>query len=57
MEFGATHGVVLSNTYLLEKLYGWMGILCEPANSHHQKLEENLISIVDKRCVYSSLGK
>lgn len=53
VEFGATDGVNLSNTYLLEKSFGWKGILCEPAQSFHQQLEENRTSIIDKRCVYS----
>jgi hypothetical protein len=29
VEFGATNGLVRSNTYILEKNFGWNGILCE----------------------------
>ena len=39
VEFGATNGVTLSNTYLLEKSFGWEGILAEPARCWHARIE------------------
>lgn len=53
VEFGATNGLDLSNTYLLEKSFGWTGILCEPASTWHSDLELNRSSKIDKRCVFS----
>jgi FkbM family methyltransferase len=53
VEFGATNGLDLSNTYLLEKSFGWTGILCEPAPTWHADLENNRSCKIDKRCVFS----
>jgi FkbM family methyltransferase len=53
VEFGATDGMTLSNSYLLEKNYGWNGILCEPAEKWHSRLKANRTSIIDFRCVYT----
>lgn len=57
VEFGATDGVSISNTYILEKKFGWHGILAEPAKSWHKLLRENRNSIVDERCVWSESKK
>lgn len=57
VEFGATDGVLRSNSYLLEKTYGWSGILCEPARVFHDKLSLNRSAAIDFRCVFSETGK
>jgi FkbM family methyltransferase len=56
VEFGATDGVSLSNSYLLEKFFGWKGILAEPARIWHSALKSNRNAIVDTRCVWSKSG-
>ena len=56
VEFGATNGVSLSNTYLLEKNFGWKGLLAEPAKCWHQSLVANRGVSIDFDCVWSSTG-
>ena len=53
VEFGATNGLSLSNTYLLEKEYGWKGILAEPAKCWHKALYANRTSNIETKCVWS----
>jgi FkbM family methyltransferase len=57
VEFGATNGIDLSNTYLLETEYGWNGILAEPATLWHEDLQKNRTARIDKRCVWKHTGE
>lgn len=57
VEFGATDGKTISNTFLLEKKYGWTGILAEPNSVWHNDLSKNRTCNISKKCVYSSTGK
>jgi FkbM family methyltransferase len=56
VEFGATNGLDLSNTYLLEKMMGWKGILAEPFPVWHQALASNRNVHIDHRCVWKETG-
>ena len=53
VEFGATNGKDLSNTYLLEKEFLWTGILAEPAKIWHREIKKNRSANINFNCVYS----
>lgn len=53
VEFGATNGIDLSNTYLLENFFNWSGILAEPAKCWHKDLEFNRKCYIEHNCVWS----
>lgn len=56
VEFGATNGIDLSNTFLLETQLGWQGILAEPAKVWHESLKQNRHCEIDFRCVTNQTG-
>ena len=56
VEFGATDGIQLSNTYLLERDFGWRGILAEPAKVWHAQLLRNRSASIDLECVWKETG-
>lgn len=57
VEFGACDGIEISNTYLLEKEFGWTGILAEPARGWHKSLRTTRSAIIDTRAVFSHSGE
>lgn len=57
IEFGATDGKKLSNTFLLEKKFKWEGILSEPAKFWHAKLFKLRQVVINTDCIWSESGK
>jgi len=54
VEVGGANGVDLSNTYLLERQFGWKGIIVEPAKTWHEELYANRPNtIIDKNIIWN----
>ena len=56
VEFGATDGIALSNSFFLEKSLMWNGILSEPARIWHKELLSNRSALIDTRAVFATSG-
>jgi FkbM family methyltransferase len=57
LEAGACDGIDLSNTYFLEKKYGWTGICAEPNPNYYANLIKNRSCITTDLCLYSKSGE
>ena len=57
VEFGATDGVTLSNTYFLESEWGWNGILAEPGLEWQTQLLKNRRAKISTDAVWSVTGE
>jgi FkbM family methyltransferase len=57
LDLAAADGVTHSNTYALEKLFGWTGICIEPNPRFFQKLQKTRNCIVDRSVISSKNEK
>ncbi|MDC1178279.1 FkbM family methyltransferase [Candidatus Pelagibacter sp.] len=58
LEFGATNGIDLSNTFTLEKDLSWSGALAEPDNNWIDSLKKNRPnSKIITKCIWSKSGE
>ena len=58
LEFGATDGLSLSNSYLLENSYNWKGVLSEPSSQWHELLKRNRKNTqIITKCIWKESGK
>lgn len=56
VEFGAADGVLLSNTYMLEKTLGWRGVVADPNPAYQEALKRNRGCYTSGKCVYPTSG-
>ncbi len=58
LEFGATDGLDLSNSYMLENSLGWKGVLSEPSTQWYNSLRENRKNTeIITKCIWTESGK
>jgi FkbM family methyltransferase len=56
LEVGVGDGVYLSNTYCLEKKFGWSGLLLEPNRNFHASIAENRTAKLVRKAAFSKDG-
>lgn len=57
VEVGAFNGVDISNTYMLEKSFGWTGLLAEPNPQHHANIRAHRAAELSTSCVHATTGQ
>jgi FkbM family methyltransferase len=57
IDIGAADGILLSNTFLLEKHYGWDGLCIEPNPQDFEALKLNRRCAVSNACVWRVSGE
>ena len=58
LEFGATDGLDISNSYLLENSFNWKGVLAEPSPQWHGSLKKNRKNTkILTKCIWKESGK
>lgn len=53
IEIGAADGIKYSNTYLLEKMFKWKGVICEPSSFHTNDLKINRSCLIENSIIYN----
>jgi len=56
VDFGATDGISINNTYLLEKEFRWNGIVAEPNPVWYQDLNKHRECHITNECVWTKSG-
>jgi len=56
VEIGVGNGTNLSNTLMLERDFGWSGILAEPSRGFHDQIKRARSAILDTRAVFKTTG-
>lgn len=56
VEIGVGNGQKISNTYLLEKEFGWRGLLVEPNRDMAASIKATRQAVLDQRAVFSKTG-
>lgn len=57
VDIGATNGIDISNTYLLEEGHNWNGICIEPQENYYKQLIKNRNCHTDNSLLFSEKGK
>jgi FkbM family methyltransferase len=57
VDFGATNGTTLNNSFLLERRFGWTGIVAEPNPGYHDRLHKTRKCHISTKCVHAVSGE